>query len=423
MQTLKNRLGILAAVTFLFVFFFNLAVPFYSGDVINHKVWGESLLKDGSLGFYERVFKDIAYPNYPPVAMWSFALSFFIYESLNNLVYLLNLAIGIFPSDLVHFLERDNTLIAFLKIPALVANFFIATTLYLIYPYIKKNVTLKQRIIWSAVFLFNPAVIYLSVVWGQIDLLPIAFLLFATYLLFKRNLLISSICLAAAFLSKQTAVIFIPLYMYWVYKEFGAKGFGKSSLVLVGTFYLAYLPFHLPSLIWPVELFINNFSLVSHSVGENALNLWGGLFKFQRHSDSEFFSGLTLQAWGYLLFLISISPSIFLLLKKGHSKKILFLEFFAILSLNYFFFLTRMHERYLIPAIVFLTIASAVSKKYIPALIVISIVEFINLYRGLMQPDIKVANALISENLNLNILVVSYFLTICYCHYLYYKNA
>jgi len=88
----------------------------------------------------------------------------------------------------------------------------------------------------------------------------------------------------------------------------------------------------------------------------NAFNLWT-LLGGQPVKDSNIFFILSYKTWGTILFLICIGIAFAYLLKKRKSDFAMYFASFFILS-SAFTFITRMHERYLLPAIIFLQFAS-----------------------------------------------------------------
>lgn len=416
-----KKIIISLSVIILFSVYFVMAVPYYSGDVKNHLVWANSLLNEGPMGFYDREFHDFAFPNYPPVAMGLFALSLKLFELINQLVWYINTTIPAFPSNLVAFFKEDNVRITFLKLPAILSNFGIAYLIFLFIKHFKEKITFTKSLLVPAIFLLNPASFYLSVIWGQIDMLPVLFLLISIYSVLKLNAYWSIFFLIMALLSKQTVIIFTPLILFLIFKTFGFKNLIKSLFFGIAVFYLAYLPFHQFSLIWPIQLYYRNFTLVSYSVAENAINLWGFLFNFQRASDLDKFLFLTYQQWGYLMLAIFLVwPISFFVKTKITLKKII--EIFLLVSIIYFFAMTRMHERYLAPAIVLVSLMVGLDKRFIPQLIFLSLLNFLNLYKGLSQPDLRVINFLVDSVTILKILVVCYFGILIYSLKLYIKK-
>lgn len=364
----------LALFIFLGVIFFVLSVPFYSGDVKNHLAWGNSLVTLGTMNFYGRDFPGFAFPNYPPVTMLLFMFFTKLYILTNQLVWLLNTQIGLFPSKLVFYFQSENVDIAYLKLPALLAHLGLG---WFIFKYFNKKMGL--------IYLFNPALLYLTLIWGQVDILPVCFFVIALYLAFKKNWFWSTFSITLALLSKQTIIIFYPLFLYIIFLKFGIKKVVCSILGSLVIFYLSYLPFHSFDLIWPLALYKLNFQLVANSVNENAINVWGLLFNFKRVDDNQLLLGVSYQVWGYICTLLALLPTTIIFLKKQLSLNRAII-FSTLLSLGSFLFLTRMHERYLAPVVVLATLLVAANKKFWPGLLLVTIVYLVNLYRGLYQP-------------------------------------
>lgn len=413
------RLALLVYLLFAWI----LAVPYYSGDVKNHLVWGESILNFGPYGFYERNFHDFAFPNYPPLAMWSFTASLKLYQLTTSLVWFLNTNLPIFPSGLVPFLEWENSKIAFLKLPAILATIGVAYAAYLLYKLYNPAVKKRQALGIMSWILFNPAIVYLSIIWGQIDLLPLVFLLFGLFFLFKRKVILSIILASLSLLSKQTVLVFWVIYMILIFRQHGLRTTLGALFLTTLIFYLAYWPFHEFSLGWPVNLYRTNFSLVAESTSENAINLWGYLFNFQGHPDTTIFWGLSLQVWGFFLFGVSILALLIFYLKSQKDNLYRLLSFLFLVSTSLFFFLTRMHERYLVPALVFATLLMLIKRRLLLILLFFTLLHFFNLYRGLLQPDLGFINLLISSNLFLSFLAGGYFLILAVTFYWFVRGG
>lgn len=402
----------------LFLLYFILSLPYYSGDVKNHAAWAVSFLNN-PLGFYDREIPGFYTPNYPPVTIYLFALGENLYQITRQWIWYLNITLPVFPSSLVLLWEWENIRYAFLKLPAILGNVLLAYGIYLLIPFIKKEVSKKQRILAAGLFLFNPASLYLSALWGQVDLLPIAFLILSLFLLYKSKIYPSAIFMVLSFLSKQTVVIFLPIYMYLMWKQFGWQTAVRAFFLMVGSFYLAFLPFHQFSFFWAPQFYLSTFSSVALTIGENAFNLWGLLFDFKKGiSDQQLFLFLNYYQWGILLMIIFLMTPVYLFLKNNLSAKKLLALFFVI-SLIYFFFLTRLHERHLAPAVAFGTLLAMVDRKYWSSLIFVSIIFLLNLYNGSFQPNIEIFNWAVSSLIFLKLLVVGYFLLILYNLYLF----
>jgi uridine kinase len=77
----------------------------------------------------------------------------------------------------------------------------------------------------------NPVVIYISYLHGQLDLIVMFFTVLAIYQLMQKNILSSSVCFAAAILSKFHVIILIPFFMAYIWNTH----FLKQALVKILT--------------------------------------------------------------------------------------------------------------------------------------------------------------------------------------------
>lgn len=409
----------------LFIFFiayFLVSLPYYSGDIKNHLAWGRSIAEFGTYGFFERTFPGFSYPTYPPLISAFFALSYVLYAGVMLLIHFLNQTVSFFPSGLVWFLQWENMEIAFLKLAGIIPVMLLAICISLFWRLFKDEVVLRDKyLIWLAVFL-NPAIIYLAGVWGQTDVLQIVLMLFSFYFLFKKRVWMSAVFAGLALLSKQTVLIIFGVYLLSTLKLFGIKKMLGVVLISAGVFYLGYLPFYGLSLDKPVVHYFNSIRLVDFGVAENAVNLWGAMFNFKDASSNQKFFSIPLDFWGYLMFLILVAPLtlVFWFRRFDYEK---FFQYLFLIFIIYFFVFTRMHERYLIPAVIFSTVLLLFKKRiYLINFVFFSLLHFINLYRGLYQPEIPIISQAVRSNEFLTILVVGYLVLIIYNYYLYVKD-
>ena len=247
-----------------------LSVQIYSGDVNNHISWAKDVLTNGFSGMYERDLYSIygTEPlNYPPIPVFLFSIFFALYNLVYQTAWNINLAVPEFPSGLIFFLQDQDTLPAFLKLPIILADLGIA---FMVFLFAKKMLGLPSRIsiLASSLILFNPAFFYNSALWGQIDALPLFFVLASFYFLFFSNKLYALPFFALALLSKQTAVVFLPVFVFYFLRNFNAQTLIKGILGALVLFWLAFLPFYRTGnlLAFPFVTYLNTiqFSSVSN---------------------------------------------------------------------------------------------------------------------------------------------------------------
>ena len=413
MKHLKQSLTVALILVILFFVFFMLSVPYYSGDVKNHVFWGSSILYEGPAGFYGRDMQGWSYPNYPPVSMLSFAASVWTYHSTKDLFFTLN-AYPFFPSNLIHWIEADNVYISFLKIPAILPFILSGAFVFAFGKLLKKS--FKQSLIYMFLFLFNPGLMYLAILWGQNDFAQILFILGAFYLLLKEQYLLSYIFAGLAILSKQTVLVAWGIFLITVYKLKWIPKALTALLVCAVVIWLSYLPFNVTGIIWPFTYYNETLKSTGFLVADNAINFWGMYSGYNQLDAGQKDFLLTYEHWGFVLFGILFLPLLFKYLKTKFSPELLF-YFLFMTSITYFFIFTRMHERYLFFGVVFAHMLLMTNKKYWYNLLFFTILYFLNLYRGLYQPDFPILPELLKNVTFLNLLVICYLLLVTYNYY------
>lgn len=391
-----------------------LSVQIYSGDVNNHIAWGKDSLSFGLAGIYEREFSErygTLAPTYPPIPLLFFTAFYWLYEQVYKLTWTFNLSFNIFPSNFIFFLEDQDTLPAFLKIPAIISDLGIA---YMVFLFVKKLMShggQKLPLLAVLLVLFNPAFFYNSAYWGQIEATPVLFVLTAFYLLlYSKSYLAAALFVTLALLTKQTSIVFIPVFAFVFFQKYGLVNSLKAVGVSAAGFWLAFLPFFKDGnfLLFPFSTYLNKIQTGSGSdfVTDHAFNFWALLTGLGKISDStSFWFGIQFNIWGYLIFGILAICVLYKLLKNQNAKNTLFAGF--LVAFAAFLFLTRMHERYLEQAIPFLLLVAVKEyKKYIPFFIIISIFHFLNLYHNWWAPRWQVFVEFLMQTLVINIVIV-----------------
>lgn len=365
----------------------------YNGDLNNHLVWGKNIVLFGMSGFYARDFPHLygtAMANYPPLAMISFAIMYYIYSLVGPVIWFLNTHIPPFPSFIVFFWEQQkNFLPAFIKFPAILTDLGTAYFIYLFIKKIKKPIFPPE--FGAALVLFNPAFFYNSAYWGQIDSLPICFLLGSFYyLLFHKKHLISAFLFAIAMLSKQTVAVFIPLYLLLFIKGNNLKKIIMPLLISMFTFFIVFLPFspNLNLISFAVNTYIEKvlFNFGSEYLTAHAFNFWGLTTGLGHIRDLGFLIYGIPARYIATTFVGLLVPVTLIVL---HRRKYAFNQVIAagyLIPFSMFLFSTRMHERHLLITIPFLLIAASLKKELIIVFLFISFFHFLNLYNGWWSP-------------------------------------
>jgi dolichyl-phosphate-mannose-protein mannosyltransferase len=367
-----------------------MSVQIYSGDVNNHIGWAESILEKGSRGAYSREYIGIMPPTYPPLALYGFVTSSWLHNLIERTIWSLNLNVPAFPSSLVWLFEDQDVLPAFYKIPAIFADLGLGI---LIYKFARQDRHLSHSVslLASAAFLLNPAVWYLSSLWGQIESFTLFFFIASLWLVFKKRPLLASLAFMASLLSKQSSLLFAPLFAVYFYSRFGWKTTIKSALIQLVFFYLAYLPFATGfSPLWPFSIYYDRLQTGSGSnyITDHAMNPWIYYTRLQKIPDTgQFLAGLTFNRVGSLVFAVFAGLSVLPLFIKRLTPQLL-VRSALLLNLSAFLFMTRMHERYLAPSLVLLLLASLKNKWLFPVYLVVSAVHLAGLYHNWWFPHI-----------------------------------
>lgn len=343
----------------------------FSGDVRNHLVWGESVINDGTTGFYGRHFPGFNDANYPPLTIFIFAFFRYLYQICDHFLIWQNFNLKFLPSFLIPIFGSLNMQAAFMKIPAILADLGIG---YLIFKLTKKKV-------FAVLYLFNPAVIYVSSVWGQIESLPVFFLFLSLYFLPKRYYF-SHLAFVLAILTKQTALWVLPVYLVIWIREGGGRKLLRGLTLQVITFVLFYFPFLSPQ--YSFSAYFSTLAGSSTLVSDQAFNFWYFLFSGRHVEDNTLFLGISVRLWSLVLLAISsLSVCFWLWKKKIDTASALFL-----ISIAAFFWQTRVHERHLAPTIAFLLVVRSPKKWKILFYFLLSAYYMYNLFISLKLPFI-----------------------------------
>jgi hypothetical protein len=352
----------------------------YSGDIKNHFVWGNGFLEN-PVDFFSRHFPGFNDPNYPPLAIIFFALSNLLHQMISGLFLFLNQTISFFPSFLVPFIIHENMRYAFLKLPGIIADIF---TFTLIYKFLNKLKSPKPLLL-ASLYLFNPAVIYISSVWGQIEPLTNLFLAWSLYLaIYSPRRYFSIFVFALGVLTKQTTLWFGPLYLVLWIKQMSKDEFFKGLILSIGAFFTSFLLFRLGPAS-AIQIYFQTLTGSSTLVSDAAWNIWYFLFP-PGTEDAITIIGISVRTISIVILLGSL---FYLLVKELKSFSLpRFLNHLFIWSLLVFFVQTRVHERHLAPALLFCLLTPGIFSRYLLDFFALSAYHMYNLYWSLRLPFI-----------------------------------
>lgn len=349
MRIFKNHFLILILIAGFLTRIFLSPIQGFKFDVGTWFAWAERL---NSVGFAHFYSNDI-WTGYPPGFLYILSFLGFI----KNL----------FQIDTFFFYS-------ILKFPSILAEIILA---FLIYQIIPKNFGIWRKL-GLLLVVFNPAFIFNSAIFGQFDGLFSLSLLLSIYFLVKKKVKSSCVFWGISFLLKPQAIILAPVFLFYIFKNFSIKIIAKISLSLTLTILIAFLPFFPTNPInGPIHLVVNLLDFYPYN-SIFAYNLWGILGFWIK--DNNAYLSITYQNWGYILFAFFWIIIGFTHIWKKRNFSLFTLS--TLSSLSFFFLITRMHERYLYPGLVFLIIVAVLNKSRLLVMltIILSLIHFLDLY-------------------------------------------
>jgi dolichyl-phosphate-mannose-protein mannosyltransferase len=237
-----------------------------------------------------------------------------------------------------------------------VPNLFDLATALLIFVFVRKQANFKTALLSTALYAFNPAVIFNTAVWGQFDAVYTFFLVLSLMLALKSKPVPAAVVFALGLLTKPQGIALLPLLVLVIFKKNGLKSLLYSVAAFTATVFLVVLPFDVGN---PVTFLINNYSsgyVYYHYTSINAFNLWG-LFGFWIQDGNLFYVG-------WALFGIVAAFTLYVVHKRLKVSGDLIAIFAAFMLFFAFFMLpTRIHERYMFPAISMLALMFPLLKR------------------------------------------------------------
>lgn len=269
------------------------------------------------------------------------------------------------------FLARLETVIPIsntilYKLPAILSDLSVG---YIIYSVLQKR---KRIALFAAAsFLFNPAVLVNSTLWGQVDILTSLTALLGIILINIWPLSAVAVALGMA-IKPQAAMVLPVIFALALGKKWEIKKYIAYGLVVLSTTLVLFLPYtrdFLPQFIYERIL----ATVEQYPYGSiNAFNFWG-LWGFWKPDGGGILSPKNI---GTVLLL---SIGLLTVLKNKVAQKRPF-HFLAILLLVNFLFFTRMHERHLLPALAPLLIAAASTPVALVSYVLLSLTYVANMY-------------------------------------------
>ncbi|MEO6912789.1 MAG: phospholipid carrier-dependent glycosyltransferase [Candidatus Baltobacteraceae bacterium] len=288
---------------------------------------------------------------------------------------------------------------ALLKLPAILMDLFDAG---LVYAIALRFADVRTALIGAALIALNPAVIYISAAWGQVDSIAGGLALLGIWLLLRSEdedarprlswlITLAWLALAYSILIKPQAAILLPLFVAFAFLPRGSRlrlsaklATAAGILAALLLAWLVTLPFHptinpVDSFVWLIDKYTYGKNVYPYN-SVNAFNLWTIKFSFWQ-PDSQTILRLPQYVWGLLL-LAAATALILVRYLHARTPRAL-LEAAALLLLAFYLLSTRMHERYLFDGLLFLTPLLFAGRRYFWCAVLLSATLFADLMYSL----------------------------------------
>lgn len=328
----------------------------HQGDISCFKTWGYKLWEHGFASMYRKG----DFTDYPP-----------------GYLYVLGALAGFCKTFGIDSATTLATVI--FKLPACICDII---TGYLLYKMARRKFGESISVLCSAVYVFNPAVIINSSIWGQVDSVYTLFLVIMCYLIVNKKLPFAYLTFAIGILIKPQMLIFSPVLFWAVIEQVFLDGFDKknfwknllSGLGAIGAMLLLMLPFGLEKVL---NQYMNTITSYPKAT-VNAYNIWT-MFGLNWQEQTGTFLKVQYNHWGMLFIVFIVLSAVYLCYRcrKDDSKYFMIAGF--IIS-GVFMFSVRMHERYMFPALVLILMAFLMKpvKELFYAFIGLTIIHFLN---------------------------------------------
>ena len=339
-------------------------------DMFSMGLWAQQMHRGSLANAYvpDPKIDPMVWPaNYPPGSLYCLALSAEIFAKIT----------GQQPNaqDLVRILTSPSGAISRIynlvfKAPAVLADLATGVILYLV---LRKRVSASLAGLVSGLFLLQPALIYNSARWGQLDALYTLPMVLSLELATRRRYLLMTLCAVLALMMKLQPLILVPIWGLGLLLGADREALGPNTASLrvrvsdavtlrrarrVGTaaglaaliFALACVPFMAPG-VNPWKEWIYTFNLWP-ALTANAFNLWGVISPLRdsdfKHwvSDGSDGTGSPAHAIGLLMLIIATAIIVARICRRPEAPELVRWGSVA-LCLAAFTFPTQVHERYI----------------------------------------------------------------------------
>lgn len=310
------------------------SVKGYSVDIGCFTAWGDMAFEQGIPHMYAYAAQNDIFLDYPPGYMF--------------VLYIIGMLRQVFSLDI-----NSRAFWVLLKLPP---TLFDLGTAYLLWRIAEKRGKETVGLLIAAFYAWHPTFIVTTSLWGQADGVFIFFLVLALCALTDKRRVLSTAVYAVALLIKPQALLFFPVYLWYIAEMFLKKEEGalRTTLLCTGVgiavFAAGVLPFSAgQSPDWIFKLYLGTLSSYRYATLNmfNFYALFGGNFV----ALEEHFLGIPYEIWGVVLMAATVLAGAAVYRKRG------ILTTAAFYNITLCLLGTKMHERYILPGLALLLAA------------------------------------------------------------------
>ncbi len=330
--------------------------PGFHGDILHYKKWTEAAVTDGIIGCYDQEYYNnsgISTCDYPPGFIYILKAVGKVYSLVSKKAFTIN--------------GKGTTVL--IKLIPFLSDLLTGILIFLL---IKMITGVKASIFITSLFLLNPAIIFNSAYWGQVDSLVFLFILAALFSLYKNAPYTALVFLAFASLLKPFGYLYFPtVILYLIAKKQYRKILPSLIITIISfTFFLCPLLFREGGF----HVIKNIFTQLSAMpwMSNNAHSLWGIPTMFSPlKGNSPILLGIApamIALFCFLAVYVYISVKV---LKKWNKYSIFYHS--AISSFIFFMIIPYQHENHLIYALSLIVLLCAMDKRFSKILLLLTI--------------------------------------------------
>lgn len=351
--TVRNLVFGLLAAGLVFRYLLAPMITGHTGDMNTFEAWARHAASGGLAHFYDTdMFVD-----YPPGYIY-------VLYVLGKLMEGLGLPHGSIGA------------VVLLKTPAMLADL---ATAFLLFRMASRKLSPSVSFGIALLYVFNPAVLVNSSIWGQVDSFFTFFLLLAFTAVAGGKLERAGALFALAVLIKPQALIFTPVLLFAYYREGSWRRFFRSAMWGLGVFLAGILPYSFTvEPFWFIHLYRETLQSYPYAT-LNAFNLYA-LATANWKPQGETFLLFSYQTWGTVFILAAVALAFYYFRRARHHLDGLTYYIALVLISTVFLFGAKMHERYWFPA---LALALAVfmhlkDRRILNAFLGLTVCHFLN---------------------------------------------